>query len=134
MDTVDTPVDTVDTRRRKYNRITITLHLVPGKDDDLIRIFSAIPMGQRANVLKKAIRGKQQLANEPQQPAPELQDIRARVEWLQNAMTDLPGFVERLVQQVAHLPKSAAPQPETADIVDNATLQERAKKLKARKW
>ena len=133
MDTVGITVDTP--RRKRPNRVTVTLHFVPGKDDDLLAILQAVPLGKRQEVLKKALRsnlGKAALAQPPVVlPTAELHTIQQKVDWIENALNDLPGYLAGVIRQVASQPAaSTANEPQA----DPALLQDRTKKLLKRQW
>ena len=46
--------------------VPLKLWLLPGRDDDIIRFFAALPPGQRAAAVLRAMRGG--LADQPQPP------------------------------------------------------------------
>lgn len=116
---------------RRRNRVSITLHFTPGVDDDLIAMLEQIPTGRRMSVVKKALRGI--LGGNPAlvDESPSMTEINGKLDWLQNALTDLPGYLERVIGQVA---RSGPSEPQAVETVAPDVLAERAAKLKQRKW
>ena len=150
MDTVDTALYTVDTPRKKSTRVTVTIHLTPGKDDDLIRVVTAVPLGQRMNAVKGILRGvaasggAAALIPQPKQmalPMPDydrkLDRLVGKMEWMETVINDWPGYFENLIQQVATTPGKAAPPPtpkEPEERVADDILQQRSERAKKAKW
>lgn len=134
---MDTHADTRDTHRkaaRRYNRHTLTIHLIPGKDDDLIQMLNAVPDGKRQVVFKKLLRGQRAALEDVAPVATALTDpaLREQVAWLMNAMNDLPGYLESIIQRVAAARPSADVLP--GETASSETLNKRASRLKASQW
>lgn len=134
---MDTPLDTVDTprpvKRKQYNRHTLTLHLVPGKDDDLIQMFNAVPKSKRQIVFKKLLRGQQanfDAAAPAASASEELRDMAEQIAWLVNALNEMPAWMETLLSKVAVARPAATSEP----AVSTETLDKRAQRLKASQW
>jgi hypothetical protein len=151
VETVETHVESVETRKkpsRKDKRPTVTIHFTPGKDDDLIRLIFALGRGQRAPAVLGMLRGMTKpgkAAPSPQQMAmamPFMPDTTVRtaldelvdgMRWMQDALTDLPAYLDRMLKPsvVAVARDQPPPDRETAS---EATLQERAERMKKAKW
>lgn len=144
-------------RGNRPNRaLSITVHLEKGQDDDLIKTLNAVPKGHRATVVKKALRGVTSGTGAaafamPQQMVmpmmPEIPDhsealnlLAEKMAWMENALIDLPGYVEGLILRVASTrPKRAAlptpppPEPER-ERVSNEVLDQRSTRMKGSAW
>lgn len=154
---MDTRLYTVDTPRKKSSRVTVTIHLTPGKDDDLIEVVRAIPMGQRMNVFKNVFRGvtagkgASVLPIPQQQPLPmpmmpdhseALKHLTDKIEWMERAVSDMPGYFENLIKEVAVAkpsrstrasPPPPAPEPDRERASEDV-LQQRDQRLKKASW
>ena len=80
----------------RQKRVTITLKLLPGKDDDLIDWWLSIPVGGRQSLVKGVLRAyaQQALGLPPKDDAT----------WIRETLSALPGYLEQVVARVAAAP------------------------------
>lgn len=128
--------DTRDTKRAdmRPNRVTLTIHLYRGEDDDLITVLEKVPMGKRQMVYKKLLRGQQanfDAAAPAASASEELRDMAEQIAWLVNALNEMPAWMETLLSKVT-VARPAATSDEPA--VSTETLDKRAQRLKASQW
>lgn len=117
------------------SRLSATLQLVGGQDDDLIRWVANIPLGGRNAAIKTVLRCGLEL---PQPAAPKTESI-------QNATVDM-SRVDELERMVVNLQRQLAlfmagapiesqpPILEAAPELTPEDRQQRANKLKKAKW
>lgn len=142
------------TQGNRPNRaLSITVHLERGQDDDLIQTLNAVPKGHRATVVKKALRGVTSGAGAaafalPQQmtlPMTSVPDysqhldyLVGKVEWLETAMNDMPGFLEGLFNRVISIrpaaPAPAGPPVPERERASSEVLNQRSTRMKGSGW
>lgn len=83
------------------SRVTLTVKLTVGKDDDLIAWLSALPKGCRQAVIKDMLRGIVQQDHPEISDADQLAQIGQDTAWLRAALSDLPNWMESLLSRVA---------------------------------
>lgn len=131
---------------RPNREVSITVHFVRGLDDDLIQTLNAVPKGHRATVVKKALRGiangsgTTALAMPYQMQMPLMPDVHSVLEeltggmrWVQDALNDLPGYLDRMLAARPTYVPTLDPAP-TRETASAEVLQERAAKMKKAKW
>ena len=95
----------------KQKRATATVKMTYTEDTDLIAWWNSVPRGTRNAVMKDMMREyieKQRGSYRPVMPrnVPQPFDpnrftqISEDAAWIRTAMSDLPGYVERVIQQV----------------------------------
>lgn len=120
-------------------RISITFHLVPGKDkdDDLIEMLQSVRGPERAQLIKSRLREQ---AHVPSRGMPDytpiLDDLAGRVHWLQENVYALPETIEQMiarmtVHSVASIPPNIPPPKERAS---KAALDRRKERTKKNAW
>ena len=118
-------------------RVTATVQMTPGKDDDLIRWFRKLPQGERNRALKNALRaglGKPPMDYRSSAPdglpdrlAVLEEELRRQAQWIEYLNSQLEG--RTLVAEVA------SPEPdEVQPRVDDDVLQGRAARLRKASW
>lgn len=124
-------------------RVTGTIQMYPGKDDDLIHWFTNLPEGSRNDALKNVLRFSlfdvqpEPAHSKPVAPAPvDVQALRREWEtWTHDLLRDLPGYVHQLVQQTMERPQvheePVAAQAEKISIQDKL---KRKNNLKKAQW
>lgn len=117
---------------KKSNRVSVTLHFVPGKDDDLLEMLVGVPLGGRQEHLKSRLRGQATVPAPAPTPTANLQPIENKLDWIWNALTDPEGELANTVRRiVAERLITAAP---VEPAVDNEALKQRATRLKKNQW
>lgn len=150
---METYVETVETRKkssRKDTRPAVTIHFTPGRDDDLIRLIFALSKGQRGPAVLGMLRGVTKSGKAAPAPAPQqmamamplmpdptmrtaLDELVDGMRWVQDALNDLPGWLDKkLAERPAHA-FVADPGP-TRETVSAEVLQERKAKMQKAKW
>lgn len=126
-------------------RITGTIQMVPGKDDDLIRWFTNLPSGNRNDMLKQVLRFSL-FDVQPEQPQPvavtpaqvDIDALRQEWErWTHELLKDLPGYVHNLVQQTmdrVQLPHQEEPVVTEAERISTEDKLKRKNNLKKAQW
>lgn len=127
----------------KQIRRGVTLQLVEGDDDDLIAAIETLPPGRRMPTLKKALRAALgYIVPEPDitslDYSPQLEDLSGRVQWVQQAISDLKPYLDGLFAKGAVFTASPFTSPEPVeDEKARATreaLERRAKRINGSKW
>jgi len=90
------------------SRVTLTVKLTVGKDDDLIDWMSSLPKGQRQALVKQVLRDAVQQHSEDEN---RLAQIKQDTVWLRAALSDLPAWMEGLLSRIAVV-QTPEPPPE----------------------
>jgi hypothetical protein len=118
-------------------RVTVTLKLIPGKDDDLIRWWQSSAPGRRNKLLKQVMRAYVSGVSSGETEQQQLSRIADDTAWLRAALTEMPTH---LAQIVAHLgaaaaeTRPAAPQQGQEDALSNEAVQRREKRIARTTW
>ena len=124
-------------------RVSITFHLVPGKDNDLIEELQSVSGVARADLIKSRLRGSKEAKTARKEPSvtvpdysPVLDDLLNRVYELQKNVYHLPETIDQMLARLTAHPSLAsippiAP-PERARASDES-LQRRQERTKG-KW
>ena len=105
-------------------RLTVTLKLTPGKDDDLIRWWLEQPVGERQRRIKALLRA--QLDAEYIAAQRHHDDVA----WIREALADLPSYLE-------HVLRSEQPPPghsEGPAHLSAAEKERRARRIARTSW
>lgn len=132
------------TSKRRYRMITFKVF--EDTDSDILDWWEGIDEGERSDALRDLIRGY--LGKQPRRKKlltiPELLEVRQDTLWIRDALNEMPGYLERLVQHVAangmsiH-PEARAPangivlQPTEPSLTDNDS-DRRARRMKRSQW
>jgi len=135
------------TTKRQYRMITFKAF--EDSDGDILDWWEGIEEGERSDAVRDLIRGY--LGQQPRirklLTIPELLEVRQDTLWIRDALNEMPGYLERLVQQVAingvgqiaMQPEARAPanntilQPAEAALSDN-DRERRARRMKRIQW
>lgn len=135
------------TSKRRYRMITFKVF--EDTDSDILDWWEAIDEGERSDALRDLIRGY--LGKQPRRSKlltiPELLEVRQDTLWIRDALNEMPGYLERLVQhvaangiaQIAIQPEARAPansmviQPTEPALSDNDS-DRRARRMKRSQW
>ena len=135
------------TAKRQYRMITFKVF--EDSDGDILDWWEAIEEGERSDTVRDLIRGY--LGQQPRirklLTIPELLEVRQDTLWIRDALNEMPGYLERLVQQVAingvgqiaMQPEARAPansavqQPTEAALSDN-DRERRTRRMKRIQW
>ena len=135
------------TSKRRYRMITFKVF--EDSDGDILDWWEAIDEGERSDAVRDLIRGY--LGQQPRirkvLTIPELLEVRQDTLWIRDALNEMPGYLERLVQQVVingvgkitMQPEARAPtsnivlQPAEAALSDN-DRERRARRMKRIQW
>ncbi len=135
------------TAKRQYRMITFKVF--EDSDGDILDWWEGIDEGERSDAVRDLIRGY--LGQQPRirklLTIPELLEVRQDTLWIRDALNEMPGYLERLVQQVAvngvgqiaMQPEARAPanntvlQPTEAVLSDN-DRERRARRMKRIQW
>lgn len=89
------------TSKRRYRMITFKVF--EDTDSDILDWWEGIDEGERSDALRDLIRGY--LGKQPRRnkllTIPELLEVRQDTLWIRDALNEMPGYLERLVQHVA---------------------------------
>ncbi|MCA0453933.1 MAG: hypothetical protein LCI00_08165 [Chloroflexi bacterium] len=89
------------TNKRRYRMITFKVF--EDTDSDILDWWEGIDEGERSDALRDLIRGY--LGKQPRKhkllTIPELMEVRQDTLWIRDALNEMPGYLERLVQHVA---------------------------------
>ncbi len=80
------------------NRITLTVKLTVGKDDDLIDWLASLPKGERQSLIKRLLREAVQHRQNDEQC---LAQIGQDTAWLRAAFSELPTWMEGLLSRIS---------------------------------
>lgn len=137
----------------KRKRVTATIKMTFSDDSDLIDWWRSIPLGSRNATLKEILRDH--IAREGGDYRPRsmvaisageaafdlhlLTQLRDDAAWIRDALYDMPGYLERLVTQMARTQTGNGGAPIRAPALDfpalnDAESQRRARKLKRASW
>ena len=117
-------------------RVTLTVKLTTGKDDDLIDWLDTVPQGQRQSAVKRLLR--EAMAAEQDIQAEHTRQMSQDVAWLRGAMTELPTWLEGLLSRLTVVnavePSSINPKPTRADQLSTEGVTRRAKRIANTSW
>jgi len=89
------------TGKRRYRMITFKVF--EDSDSDILDWWEGIDEGERSDALRDLIRGY--LGKQPRRnkllTIPELLEVGQDTLWIRDALNEMPGYLERLVQHVA---------------------------------
>ncbi|MEZ4666566.1 MAG: hypothetical protein R3E39_01380 [Anaerolineae bacterium] len=81
----------------------ITFKVFEDTDSDILDWWEGIDEGERSDAVRDLIRGY--LGKQPRRnkllTIPELLEVRQDTLWIRDALNEMPGYLERLVQHVA---------------------------------
>jgi hypothetical protein len=131
------------TSKRRYRMITFKVF--EDTDSDILDWWEGIDEGERSDALRDLIRdylGKQPRRNKLL-TIPELLEVRQDTLWIRDALNEMPGYLERLVQhvaaQIAIQPEARAPAngivlPVTEPALSDNDSDRRARRMKRSQW
>ena len=106
-------------------------------DADILAWWEGIEEGERSTVIREILReylgGRR---SQRSSASPDLTRLVDETAWIRTALTDLPGYVERVIQQVATLQISAPPTPilSTSPELTQTDADRRESKLRNKQW
>lgn len=83
-------------------RVTLTVKLTPGKDDDLIQWLASVPKGRRQSIIKTMLR--ETVPHDSSSVDRSLMQIQQDTSWLREALSELPMWLENLLSNPSALP------------------------------
>ena len=117
-------------------RVTLTVKLTTGKDDDLIDWLGSLPQGQRQSAVKHMLR--EAIACEQNSQANQSHQMSQDVAWLRAAMSELPSCLEGLLSRVTVVnaveSPSPNPKPIRADQLSTEGVNRREKRIAKTTW
>jgi hypothetical protein len=117
-------------------RVTLTIKLTDGKDDDLIQWIASIPTGRRQAVVKHLLR--EALENQDPTTAQRLEQVGQDVAWLRAALSEMPTWMEGLLARVAVVNSgetpTAKPKTEHGDQLSTEGVTRREKRIAKTTW
>lgn len=135
-------------RRKKRNYRMIAFKVYYDTDEDILDWWEGIEAGDRSDALRDLIR--EHLGQQPTPRSrqvielPELLEVRRDTLWIRDALSDMPAYLERVIQHVAaHAQTMGVGQPARAspeDIARNdpalsdAESQRRTRKMRNATW
>jgi hypothetical protein len=112
----------------RQKRITITLKLLPGKDDDLITWWLSLSIGSRQGLLKSMLRTYMR------EKAGQKDDAT----WMREALAALPDYLEQIIARVAAAPPERRDDTARANGPDGAlsteAINRREHKIARTRW
>lgn len=116
-------------------RMPITIHLVHGEDDDLIKKFKSVTGQARADMAKKLWRGQSVIIGGHTGDTELLQDIVNRVYWLQEEYVKYPQILKDMLSTLrATAPMAVGPAPEDTARASKEALDRRKERNKKNDW
>lgn len=104
-------------------------------DADLLVWWEQIKPGQRSDALRDLLRlalGYHQLATKPDV---DLSHVVDDIAWMRDALTELPGYVERVIQHVAtNVVVVPTEKQGVSDVIDDDAARRREERMKRRQW
>jgi len=117
-------------------RVTLTIKLTDGKDDDLIQWIASIPAGRRQAVVKHLLR--EALERRDPTTAQRLEQVGQDVAWLRAALSEMPTWMEGLLSRVAVVDTaetaSVNPKTERGDQLSTEGVTRREKRIAKTTW
>ncbi len=112
-------------------------------DRDLLEWWEGLPVGDRSNVLRELIRTGLQSGAGQFNPATihysDFSQLCVDTAWIRDALGDLPGYVERVIQQIA----ASQPLPSAltdgnniraSSQLDDSNIRRREQRMRQSKW
>lgn len=131
-------------RRSARTYRAITFKVYDDTDAEIMRWWESIEAGDRSDVLRDLIRAALGLETRPRRlDIPELLDVRRDTVWIRRALSDMPGYLEHILQQTAALgaarseavPAQGEAVAADADIrLNEAERQRRAQRIRKATW
>lgn len=133
--------------RRKYKLIAFKAYY--DEDEDILDWWEGIPDGERSEVIRDVVRQYLDLPTKRRKKLiiPELSEVRRDTVWIKDALNDLPGYLNRLINEVAETAGNrpvfiqpgarASPQDNQENEEDDLTQDEteqRSKRMKNATW
>ena len=129
-----------NTPKEPIKRVSVTLHFTPGVTDDdvFIAMLKDVARGDRSYKIKKLLLGRLPdiTALNPNYAA-SLEDVTARLYWLQEAMHTLPQSIEEMLSKMTLRTGGlmASPAPLTNNpMASDEDLKRREKRMKKNEW
>jgi hypothetical protein len=127
------------------NRIPATIQMVQGEDDDLIAWYTALPKGERHQILKDAVRAglgivvRSDNHREERIDADQLealwQELRHEwATWTQELVESLPNYVQASVEQTINVEATQSHKVEGSPALSSKEVDQRKVKLKKARW
>lgn len=79
-------------------RVTLTVKMTTGKDDDLIDWLASLPKGERQALVKRLLRAAVQQRHDDEK---RMAQIGQDTAWLRAALSEMPTWMEGLLSRVA---------------------------------
>lgn len=130
-------------KKRDYRIINFKAYF--DTDEDILDWWEGIEAGERSDALRDLIRDHLGLPSPPRRmkvvELPELLEVRRDTLWIRDALNEMPGYLERVIQHVAanvqpvmpeHVPEVVA-QPATRGLSE-AEGERRARRMKRVGW
>ena len=96
----------------RTGRVSLTVKLTPGKDDDLINWWQSISVGKGQAIVKSILREYLE-RGQTETPSSKLDQIGRDTTWLRAALAELPAHLETLI---AHADMRPIQQNHAADV------------------
>lgn len=94
-------------------RVTVTIKLTAGKDDDLLAWLAAFPKGTRQANVKRMLRDAVRRQQEDERC---LAQIGQDTAWLRTALSEMPAWMEGLLSRMAVMQVPEVSPPDTKPI------------------
>jgi hypothetical protein len=94
-------------------RVTVTIKLTAGKDDDLLAWLAAFPKGERQANVKRMLRDAVRRQQEDEHC---LAQIGQDTAWLRTALSEMPIWMEGLLSRMAVIQAPEVSPPDTKPI------------------
>ncbi len=107
-------------------------------DADILAWWEGIEEGERSTVIREILREYLGSGRKAQRSSasPDLNRLYDETAWIRTALTDLPGYVERVIHQVATLQISTTPTPilTASPELTQTDADRREAKLRNKQW
>lgn len=120
----------------RQQRVTATVKMTYNDDADLIAWWNSIPRGQRNAVMKQAMRAfitgdYQIIVPTPVVPAFDVSRLSDDIAWMRDALSELPGYVERVLQTSVVVHHNPVPAHHEAD---EQAVRRREERMRKKQW
>jgi len=126
--------------KRRQHKI-IAFKAYQDTDQDILDWWESIEAGERSDMLRDVIRAYLGLPAKMRRTKsvldlPELIEVRRDTLWIKDTLNDMPAYLERIIQHVAHhTPARASPEPVRQEpMLGDVDSKRRSNRMKKATW